>query len=72
MSNEILSITKKVPKNSTIPDGHYKGVWGGYIIEVVYNKCTYELTVAEGVRGVGIQVVVTMKDGIATFEKLKN
>ena len=69
---KITKITKKVPQEITLPDGIYTGKWGGYIIEVRYNENTYELTTEEGVRGIGINVVVTIKDGIATFGTIKN
>lgn len=72
MSNKITAIRKKVPQETTLPDGHYNGVWGGYVIEVNYNGSTYELTTEEGVRGIGIKVVVIIKDGVATFDTIKN
>lgn len=70
--NKIISITEKQPVNTKLPDGNYSGVWGGYIITVHYNNKQYELKTEEGVRGIGFRVVVTIKDGIATFEELKN
>ena len=69
---KIKKITKKVPQEVTLPDGIYTGKWGGYSIEVHYNQNTYELTTEEGVRGINISVVITIKDGVATFESLKN
>lgn len=72
MLNKILSITEKVPQVTTLPDGSYQGTWGGYIIEVTYNGKIYELKTEEGVRGMGFKVVVTIKNGEATFTELKN
>jgi hypothetical protein len=72
MSNKILSIKEKVPTITTLPDGSYQGLWGGYVIEINYKGKTYELTTEEGVRGIGFRVVVTIKDGDATFTELKN
>lgn len=69
---KVTKITKKVPQEVTLPDGIYTGKWGDYIIEVRYNENTYELTTEEGVKGINISVVVTIKDGVATFELLKN
>lgn len=69
---KILKITEKVPKVTILPDGLYNGTWGGYGIELTYQGKTYELTTEEGVRGVGIKVVVTIKDGVATFDEIKN
>lgn len=61
-----------MPKKSKLPDGIYIGTWGGYTIDVRYHDIQYELTVEEGVRGVGFKVVVVVKDGIATFEEINN
>lgn len=72
MSNKILSITEKKPVEVTIPDGTYLGLWGGYVIEIKIKDKTYELRTEEGVRGMGFKVVVTIKDGEATFEDLDN
>lgn len=69
---KILSIEEKAPKATTLPDGIYFGTWGGSVIEVHYDKKIYQLTTEGGVRGFGFRVVVTIKDGIATFEGLKN
>lgn len=69
---KILSITEKIPHPATLPDGIYTGTWGGYIINIRYGDKYYELKTEEGVRGIGIHVVVTIKDGVATFEQLKN
>ena len=72
MSNKILKITEKVPKETTLPDGIYQGIYGGYNIEVRFKEKTYDLRTEEGVRGNGFKVIVTIKEGIATFEDLKN
>lgn len=69
---KILSITEKIPHPATLPNGIYTGTWGGYIINIRYGDKYYELKTEEGVRGMGIHVVITIKDGIATFEELKN
>jgi hypothetical protein len=72
MSNKILSIKEKVPTITTLPDGVYSGTWGGYVIDVNYKGKTYELTTEEGVRGMGFKVMVTITNGVATFDELKN
>jgi hypothetical protein len=69
---KILQITEKVPQTATLPDGLYTGIWGGYNIEVNYNGKIYSLTTEEGVRGIGIKVIVTIENGQATFSQLKN
>ena len=72
MENRIVSIVEKVPQIAVLPDGYYTGIWGGYIIELSYKDKRYELRTENGVRGVGIKVVVQIKDGVATFEELKS
>ncbi len=72
MSSKILSITELKPAEVILPDGAYLGVWGGSIIELKYKDKTYQLTTEEGVRGIGYKVIVNIKDGIATFNELKN
>ena len=71
-NNEIISITKKVPQNVSLPDGTYNGVWGGYEIEVIFEKEQYTLSTKEGVRGIGIKVVVHVTEGVATFQTINN
>jgi len=68
---KIKSIREKTPI-VTLDDGMYMGIWGGNCIEVRYNDKYYELETEGGVRGIGIRVVVTIKDGVATFEEIKN
>lgn len=69
---KITAIREKRPVATNLPDGMYMGTWGGYVIELQYGNKTYELETEEGVRGIGFKVVVTIKDGVATFEDLKN
>ena len=72
MSNEITEINVKVPRKAELPDGIYTGTWGGSIITLRYQDVWYELKTKEGVRGMNIPVVVTIKNSIATFDQLKN
>lgn len=72
MANKIKSITEKVPKDASLPDGDYYGIWGGYVIEVTFKGKTYELTTEEGVRGVGFRVVVHVSGDSITFNTLQN
>lgn len=69
---KIKTIKEKVPRETTLPDGIYLGTWGGYCIDLKYKDKFYELSTEDGVRGVGIRVVVTIKDGEATFEETEN
>lgn len=70
--NKILAITEKIPNPSSLPDGVYAGIWGGYVIEVNYKDKYYELKTEEGVRGGGIKVMVTIKGDIMSFEEVNN
>jgi hypothetical protein len=69
---EILEITERIPEPTSLPDGTYTGIWGGYVITLSYDKKTYELKTKEGVRGFNIKVVVTIKDGVASFVECNN
>jgi hypothetical protein len=69
---KIKAIREKRPVVTTLPDGTYLGTWGGYNIDIEYNGKTYEMETEEGVRGIGFRVVVTIKDGEATFEDIMN
>jgi len=71
MKNKVKSIVKQVPKETTLPDGLYNGTWGGYVIELRYNKETYELATEEGVRGINIPVVVEIKNSEVTFDTVR-
>ena len=69
---KILKITEKIPKETTLPDGIYAGIWGGSEIELDYKGKTYILTTAEGVRGIGYRVIVEILHGVATAKELSN
>jgi len=70
MKNKILSITRKIPKETSLPDGFYNGVWGGYVIDITSNGIQYELATEVGVKGMNIKVVVLIENGVATFDTL--
>lgn len=72
MKMKILSIKEKVPVATTLRDGFYTGVWGGSIITLQSEGKVYELEAEEGIRGIGIRVIVEVKDCIASFEVVKN
>ena len=71
-SHKIKAIREKVPQITTLPDGLYNGTWGGYVIDVNYKSKVYELETEEGVRGIGIKVVVSITDGVASFNTIEN
>ncbi len=70
--SKISKITERRPKETTLPDGVYFGIWGGSIITIEYEKTTYECHTEEGVRGIGFKVMVEIKDGVATFKEVNN
>jgi hypothetical protein len=73
MENKIIAIREKVPQDVVLPDGSYIGVWGSNIISLSHDGKNYELETEQGVRSFGgINVVVTINDGVATFAELKN
>lgn len=72
MANKIVSIKERLPQDASLPDGVYKGIWGGHVIVVNYDNRTFELNTEIGVRGMNISVVVTITNGVATFLETKN
>ena len=72
MRNKVKSITEKVPQATTLPDGLYNGIWGGYVIEITSEGKHYELATEEGVKGIGIKVVVQIENGIASFDIVRS
>jgi hypothetical protein len=69
---KVKAIREKKPVETKLPDGMYNGIWGGNIIDVSYDGKIYELETEEGVRGIGYRVIVTIQDGVATFNECKN
>lgn len=69
---KIIDIQQKILVKATLPDGIYVGTQGGSEIELYYSGTYYLLTTDVGVRGINLKVIVTIKDGIATYELLKN
>lgn len=65
---KIISITELVPTESSLPDGSYSGIWGGYNIDVNHNGKHYQLITDVSVLGFGYKVVVTITNGVATFK----
>lgn len=59
------------PPMRTPPSGFYYGIAGGMITRFAVRGLEYKLTMEEGVRGIGIPVLVVVKDGQASvvFDK---
>ena len=71
MVNKIIKITKVIPETK-LPNGVFKGLWGGNIIIVEYNLESYELETEIIVKGINIEVIVTVNDNSLTFKTLNN
>ena len=69
---KITTIYEKVPQVTTLPDGYYIGMWTGNVIEVNYKAKWYSLQTEERYYGGEISVVVSIEDGIMSFEELNN
>ncbi len=65
---QITKVEKLVKIEATLPDGLYSGLWGGYEIKILYNNEEYVLTTLIGVKGMNYPVIVTVKEGVITFE----
>ena len=66
----VKSIKEKVPEVTILPDGLYYGTWSGHVINLEYKNKNYELITEEGVKDFGRKVVVEVKNGVATFDKV--
>ena len=69
---KILKIENDQSQTVTLPDGTYMGKWGGYIIDISYEGMTYNLTTDVGVKGIDIEVEVTVSGGVATYSQIDN
>ena len=53
-------------KLSELPDGDYKGIWGGYVVEALIGGQLHRFTTENGVRGMNIPCVVMFQAGAVT------
>lgn len=70
MRKKIKSVKKEVVREIMLPDGIYDGVWGGYIIEVIYRNETYMLETEIGIKGINRKVMVEVVDGVPSFDEI--
>ncbi len=66
MPTELTNISRA--EQSPPLDGEYVGKWGGYKVVFQGSDGLYHGTTIDGVRGIEIPVIVTIKDGKATVE----
>ena len=70
MKNSITEINQK--NNHKLDDGVYIGKYGGSLIRVKVAQQEWELKTEIGVKGIGINVVVTVENGAASFAISRN
>jgi hypothetical protein len=70
--SKVVAITEKVPQNTSLPNGWYKGVQGGYVVDVMYNGKDYQIKTDDGVRGFNISVVINIEGDNIEIHSLKN
>jgi hypothetical protein len=66
MSEATVKEITRVKSIKKLPDGEYKGLWGGNIVNAFIGKHFYQLKVSVGIRTFAAPCVVTVKDGKAT------
>jgi hypothetical protein len=74
MSAEKISSVdnSKLPVDiSKLPDGEYKGIWGGYEAIVEIDGLQYRLKTKNGIRTKSAPCIVCIKDGEATIEAVQ-
>ena len=54
---------RRIVNVSTIPDGVYDGVWGGYCVNFSVDGVEYEAQTLEGIRTPRAECKVTVDDG---------
>lgn len=62
-----LSITRTV---NSLPDGHYKGRWGGYLVTLEIGGDVYYIDTNIGIRSMSAPCVVVVKDGEIAVEAI--
>ena len=61
MIAKLLSLSKKVSVDTTIPNGTYTGVWGGYVVQFEHDGETYEAKTDVGVKGINIPCTINIE-----------
>lgn len=72
MIKRVKVVEEKLMQITVLPDGIYNGVWSGNVIDLKVGIKEYELTTEIGVKGINIKVIIEVKNGIATFDTIKN
>lgn len=55
---------------SRLPNGVYRGIWGGYEVRVVIDGVHYKMKTENGIRTPKASCIVTIEDGKVTVETL--
>lgn len=67
MKTKVVSIEKVVPV-SVLPDGEYKGTWGGYEVTVEIAGLVYRMKTENGIRTLSAPCVVRVENGSVTVD----
>jgi len=67
---KILKVKKRCYEIGVLPDGEYNGLWAGNTIEVYFKWYTYDLITEKEIPRINIKVLVTVKDGVATYKTI--
>ena len=69
MDTSITRIEKyEVVKASSLPDGKYKGIWGGYEVTATIDMLFYRFHTKDGIRTPSAACTVVIQNGIVTVE----
>lgn len=67
MNTHVLSVQEiRNVDPSSLPDGEYKGVWGGYEAKATINNIEYTFRTALGVRTIAAPCFIRIKGGEIT------
>lgn len=70
MNTNVLSVQeiREITDTSILPNGEYKGVWGGYRVLVKIDGVQYTLQTENGIRTPAAPCTVRIQDGNITVE----
>ena len=68
MSTRVTQVIQMTPVQ--LPDGEYKGSWGGYTVSFTYNGHAHEASTERGIRTTNAKCIITVKDGEMTVRTI--
>lgn len=60
-TTRVKKVTRLISERENLPDGLYKGLWGGYKVRLTYKGDEYELETEDGVKGMNIPVAISVQ-----------